>query len=246
MKLSSTISLLFLAGSALATCDEDFPKYQACIAKAEQFEKFTTAEQVEKFCNSFDAEECKGFLSIVNQTSECIKDQEKLPVIAGYQLPYLAYCSKKSDNTKCPLTTFIHEHYSDFDKLNASSINEEVKNVIASDCGDADCNKRMVVIGENFQEPTIVMGAPKVFGDTFELFKLLTESYKNNVCDISAAAAAMNQQTATAPTTGDNKEGDKQENKDDKKENDESGASHLKITTFTFISLLLISIAMMI
>jgi len=243
MKLLKTFSLLFLAGSAFATCEEDFPKYQACVSKAEKFEKFTTAEQVEKFCNSFDSDECKGFLEIVNQTSECIKDQEKLPVIAGYQLPYLAYCSKKNDNTKCPLTSFIHEHYSDFDKLNANSINEEVQKVISSDCSDPDCNKRMVVIGENFQEPMIVMGAPKVFGDTFDLFKLLTESYKNNVCDISAAVKALNQTTTTG---GDNKEGDKQENTDTKKENEESAASNLKITTFSVISIILISIAMMI
>ncbi|OUM56954.1 hypothetical protein PIROE2DRAFT_18217 [Piromyces sp. E2] len=213
MKLLNIIGLLIFAGSTLATCDEDLPKYQACSTKAATFTKFKSKEEVETYCKSFEAEECKDFLKIVSTPTECIKDPSKLPVVALYQLPYLAYCSKKEDNTDCPITAFIKENFSDFDKLDVTNISDKLKEAVANDCKDTACNKRMLTIGESMKEPTIEASAPSVFGETYKFYNGLYESYKNNVCDLN----------------------DKDKNNDEK-----DAAYSLNIISYSFIGMILL------
>jgi len=230
MKLLNIFGLLVLAGTSLASCDDDYPKYQACAAKAGQFTKFKSAEEVESYCKSFEVDECKDFLEVVSTTSECIKDTSKLPVVAGYQLPYLAYCGKTGDND-CPLTTFIKEHYSEFESLSVENIPQEALQAVTNDCKDAACNKRIITIGESMQEPMIAAGAPQIFGETYKFFTLLYENYKNNNCDLTGGSSNSNNSTT--------------DNKDDKKENDSSAANNLNIISYSCIGMILMAMAMM-
>jgi len=241
MKFLNVFGLLIAAGSAFAGCDDDLPKYQACLAKATAFSHFKTNEEVVNYCKSFDVEECKDFREIVYSNTECVKETDvaKLTQVAGSQLPYLAYCAKKDDNNDCPLTAFIKEHYTEFDKLNAASIPDEVKSMISSDCKEKKCNARMVVLGDSMKEPMIAMGAPQTFGDTYTLFQNLAESYKNNNCDLTAAPADANN------NNNNNNNNNSNNNNDAQKQDDNSAAGNLTIISYSLIGMILMSLAMM-
>jgi len=239
MKFLNVFGLVIAAGSAFAACSDDLPKYQACLAKATQFSHFKTNEEVVTYCKSFDVDECKDFRDIVYSSTECINetDPSTLATVAGSQLPYLAYCAKKEDDTDCPLTAFIKEHYTEFDKLNVASIPDEVKSMITSDCKEKKCNTRMVVIGDSMNAPAIAMGAPQTFGETYNLFKALAENYKNNNCEMTGTATNTDN-TGNTDSTGNT-------GNDSKKQDDKSAAGSLTIISYSLIGIVLMSLAMM-
>lgn len=237
MKFLNIFGLVFLIGSAFAGCDEDLPIYQLCASKAKQFDKFKTKEDVASYCQSFEVDECKEFLKIINTKSECVNssDVSVLATVSGYQLPYLAYCAKKDESTDCPITTFIKENYDNFNNIDLTKIPDSLNEVISNDCKEEKCNSRLITIGENLEVPAIQAGAPMVFGDLFKFYKVLGENYKNKNCDAKTYKFDDTNGNTDA-TTGNNNKGEKDEN---------DGAITLNRLTFSFIGMILLSIVML-
>ncbi|ORX87965.1 hypothetical protein BCR32DRAFT_324161, partial [Anaeromyces robustus] len=220
MKFLFIFGLLVSIGYVLAGCDEDYPKYKSCASKAVQFTKFKSKEEVETYCKSFDVSECKDFLEIVSTPSECLKDNNNMTLVAGLQLPYLAYCSKNKDNENCPITKFIVENFTEFDNINVKDLSDTLKETIINDCKDEECNKRMVTIGQSLEEPLLKNVAPSIFGNVYDFFTMLYGSYKEKKCD-------------TITTNDGNK-------------NDEnSSARTMTKITYSFIGMILLSMVML-
>eukprot|EP00833_Pecoramyces_ruminatium_P009234 jgi/Orpsp1_1/1183266/evm.model.c7180000084501.2 len=235
MKILYLFNLLILAGSILADCSEEEPKYEKCASSASKFDKFKSKEEVESYCNSFDIDDCIEFLEIVTTKSECISDVLKLPLIASYQLPYLAYCGSKKDKSDCGITKYIKEHFSEFDNLDISNIPDELKSAVTEDCKDETCNARMLTLYENLNISLIKLAAPAVFGQTFKFYQSLGTMYQEKKCDaVDLIGKTVDSNTEKSDSSTENKSDDK-----------DSNANTFSINIFTFISMILLSVALL-
>jgi len=229
MKILSIFGLAILAKSVFGDCTADYSKYESCDAKAKKYDTISTGKDIEEFCKSFEVDECKDFVSIATEVTECLNDKDKVQKVAAIQFPYLAFCAKKEDKKSCPVSSYIQDNFDTVNQLYGRSfvdsitskvtntvqgmITKKIKEAVKDDCKDSACNKRMITLGKSIKKDGVSSYADEVLGSTKSFFDEIYKVYEDGTCELHF-------------------EGE-----------EESGANQLQIITFSFIGMILLSIA---
>ncbi|ORX83495.1 hypothetical protein BCR32DRAFT_149107 [Anaeromyces robustus] len=172
MKLSVITGLFLFLSSVLAdkekneiknieTCENEMELYGECIAAfntgGEEGNESNSTESLENSCKLYYDDKCKALVNdSTNSTSVCLSNAEENfsygitgMLIVGLKMSYLMACYKDTKENLCPLSDYIVKHITD-DTLQTNNLPKELLTALANDCRDSNCNKRFVALEEFF------------------------------------------------------------------------------------------------
>jgi len=157
---------------------------------------------------------------------------------------YLMLCAKDKDGKLCPVSDYLSKRPTQFAEASLVETTDEIKKMIANDCKDENCNKRMVSAINIMQ--TLTMGSSKRDSGNifFTVFSSFGDNYSQKTCSaIDGSKDDANSKTNESNSTTDNSASQTKEG--DKKEETSSSILNQKMTYSTMILLFIVSLMLL-
>jgi len=212
-------------------------------------------------CEVFDSDDCEDFIDedaitkIISNT-KCVKEEKgiglllKLAIIKG---SYLMACNKNKKDDYCPLANYVTNNAVDFIVENSKTINKLIKwrymrdsendfeatlditndiltvlpilnglnSIVIDSCFDSACNKNIIALdnmamaSKSLYEKKQQTDLSKTYPNVFNLYEEYVENFKNNKCENVGF------------------------------DSDNSGSSTMKKISYTFVTMTVVSILLL-
>ncbi|OUM61518.1 hypothetical protein PIROE2DRAFT_62460 [Piromyces sp. E2] len=178
-------------------CREEYAKYAEFVEEIDKID-IESGEQFQQFCSVFDKPKYKYILDSMSTTefvctpssNMLTKVLEGAETIVEIKINYLMYCAKDKKGNYCPVTDYAIIHY-DIINETQDDITDEQLDVITKDCKNEECNERMLMIINSYDEYLRILSQIYDFNADYEnnpyfMSQLLfgyQEFYKNKKCD---------------------------------------------------------------
>ncbi|ORX41900.1 hypothetical protein BCR36DRAFT_169320, partial [Piromyces finnis] len=157
---SNTVTIGDLSdyGTPSTECQKEYNKYSQCIHQLSSLE-LNSKEGLTQMCSIFSSSPCKDLKNDLTEIrSSCLESKEDTNIVVdkhygatliSFKIQYQIYCSKNENGDLCPLSYYMINNYESI-KENEEIVSQEQLQMIANDCRDVSCNRRMVNIGEYY------------------------------------------------------------------------------------------------